>query len=222
MTNEIIIPQEVKTLTNTVKGNVEFYRSDQFTIKTAEQYTSSAEDLKRVHAQEKEIKERKAGMTRPLNATKDAIMSFFRIPERYCAEIKAAISEKRVGYQKEQNRIRREEEDRIRKLQEAEAKKLERRAANVKTEEKAEELRQEAEQIRETAPTVSVGAIEKSQGIRTVTSYKFTIIDPSKIPAEYLIPDEQKIGRVIRATRGEVSIPGVKNYTETKESSTGR
>lgn len=221
-TTELTIPKEAQDLTNEVKGNVDFYKSDAFTIQTAEQYSNSAEDLKRVHAQEKKISELRLGMTRPLDATKKAIMDFFKVPEQYCADIKSAISTKRVGYQREQDRIRREEEERIRKLQEAEAKKLEQRAAKVKSEEKAEKLRQEAQQIRETAPVTTIAPIEKSEGIRTVTNYKFEITDASKVPAEYLIPDEQKIGRVVRATRGEIIIPGVKVYSETKESSTGR
>jgi len=222
METQLVIPKEAQDLTNEVKGNVDFYKSDQFMIQTVEQYTASAEDLKRVHAQEKKVSELRLSMTRPLDATKKSIMAFFKVPERYCSDIKVAISGKRISYQQEQDRIRKEEEDRIRKLQEAEAKKLERRADNVKSEEKAEDLRQEAEQIRETAPVTSVAPVEKSEGIRTITNYKFEITDPSQIPAEYLTPDEQKIGRVVRATKGEITIPGVKIYSETKESSTGR
>ena len=221
-TTELTIPKEAQDLTNEVKGNVDFYKSDKFLIETAEQYTTSAEDLKRAHAQEKKISELRLGMTRPLDTTKKAIMAFFKVPEKYCTEIKSAISTKRVGYQREQDRIRQKEEDRIRKLQEAEAKKLEKQAENVKSPELAEAKREEAEQIRETAPVTSIAPLEKSEGIRTVTNYKFEIIDPSKIPVEYLIPDEQKIGRQVRATKGEISIPGIKTYTETKESSTGR
>lgn len=221
-TTDIIIPKEAQELTNEVKGSVDFYRSDKFLIETAEQYANSAEDLKRVHAQEKKISELRLSMTRPLDETKKKIMAFFKIPEKYCADIKLAISNKRCEYQREQDRIRREEEERIRKLQEAEAKKLEARAAKLKNEERAEQLRQEAEQIRETAQTTTVAPPEKSEGIRTVTNYKFEITDVSKVPAEYLIPDEQKIGRVVRATKGEISIPGVKVYSETKETATGR
>lgn len=221
-TTGLIIPKEAQELTAEVKGNVDFYKSNQFIITTAEQYSNSAEDLKRVHTQEKKIEDLRLSMTRPLDATKKAIMDFFRIPEQYCTEIKSAISTKRVEYQREQDRIRREEEERIRKLQEAEAKKLEAQATKVKSPELAEQKRQEAQQIRETAPIVSMAPLEKSAGVKTIINYKFEITDASKIPAEYLIPDEQKIGRVVRATRGEISIPGIRVYTETKEAPTGR
>ena len=221
-TTELLIPEEARQITNEVEKGLNFYRSSAYSIVTAEQYTSAAEDLKKVHSQEKKIGELRLSMTRPLDATKKAILEFFKIPEQYCADIKSAIGIKRLDYQREQDRIRREEEERIRKLQEAEAKKLEARAAKLKSEGRAEELRQEAQQIRETAPVTTIAPLEKSEGIRTVTNYKFEIIDPSKIPAEYLMPDEQKIGRVVRATRGEIVIPGVSTYIETKESSTGR
>ncbi len=219
---DLVIPEEAKQLTNEVKTSLDFYKSDKFIIKSTEQYSLSADDLKTVHAQEKKISELRLSMTRPLDATKKAIMDFFRIPEQYCADIKSAISNKRLEYQKEQDKIRQKEEDRVRRLQEAEATKLEARADKLKSEGRAEELRQEAQQIRETAPTISIPPVEKSEGIRTVTNYKFEIIDATKIPSEYLIADEQKIGRVVRATKGEITIPGIKIYIETKESPTGR
>ena len=46
------------------------------------------------------------------------------------------------------------------------------------------------------------------------TRWKFRINDVGKIPHEYMIPDEQKIGAVIRATKGQVQIPGVEIYSE--------
>lgn len=222
MEAEIITQKEVQELTNEIRVNLDCYKSEQFLIQTAEEYANSAEALKKVHSAEKNISERRLSITRKMDAAKKEIMDLFKVPEKYCSEIKSAISTKRVEYQREQDRIRREEEERIRKLQEAEAKKLEARAAKLKSEGRAEELRQEAEQIRDTAPVTSVAPVEKSAGVKTITNYKFEITDASKIPAEYLIPDEQKIGRVVRATRGEITIPGVKVYTETKEAATGR
>lgn len=46
------------------------------------------------------------------------------------------------------------------------------------------------------------------------TRWKFKIVDASKIPREYLVPDETKIGGVIRATKGAVTIPGVEAFSE--------
>lgn len=41
------------------------------------------------------------------------------------------------------------------------------------------------------------------------TRWTYKIVNPAMIPREYLIPDETKIGGVIRATKGAVQIPGV-------------
>lgn len=46
------------------------------------------------------------------------------------------------------------------------------------------------------------------------TRWKFRINNPALIPREYLIPDETKIGGVIRATKGSISIPGVEAFSE--------
>jgi len=44
--------------------------------------------------------------------------------------------------------------------------------------------------------------------------WKFEVIDFAALPNEYKIADEVKIGKVIRATKGTISIPGVKAWPE--------
>jgi hypothetical protein len=44
--------------------------------------------------------------------------------------------------------------------------------------------------------------------------WKFSVINPKAVPAEYLIPDEKKIGRVVRASNGGLKIPGVRIWSE--------
>lgn len=56
--------------------------------------------------------------------------------------------------------------------------------------------------------------IERVDGIKKRTAYKFEIEDESLIPREYLCPDEKKIGAVVRATKGNLNIPGVKIIRE--------
>ena len=46
------------------------------------------------------------------------------------------------------------------------------------------------------------------------TRWKFKITNAALIPREYLIPDETKIGGVIRATKGSITIPGVEAFSE--------
>lgn len=54
----------------------------------------------------------------------------------------------------------------------------------------------------------------KISGISTRRIPKFEIVDPSKIPDDYWIVDEVKIGKTVRATGGTVQIAGVRIYFE--------
>jgi hypothetical protein len=50
-------------------------------------------------------------------------------------------------------------------------------------------------------------------GLTYRDDWKFEIIDSAALPREYLIPDEIKIGRVVRALKGTTNIPGVRVYS---------
>jgi hypothetical protein len=63
------------------------------------------------------------------------------------------------------------------------------------------------------APMVS-RPLPKTPGVHTTGYWTFEIVDASKIPAAYLIPDEAKIGRVVRAVSGEIAIPGIRVYEQ--------
>ena len=73
----------------------------------------------------------------------------------------------------------------------------------------------------EKAAAANVPKIEVKPNIPTMAgvpsrrNYKFRIIDASRIPRQYLCPDEHKIGRDVRDWKkvGEV-IPGVEAYED--------
>ena len=44
--------------------------------------------------------------------------------------------------------------------------------------------------------------------------WKFKIVDAKLIPAEYLMPDEAKIGKVVSAMRDSAKIPGIEVYED--------
>lgn len=49
----------------------------------------------------------------------------------------------------------------------------------------------------------------RAAGLSTRKHYSFKIVDAALIPREYLIPDEKKIGDVVRAEKMDTNIPGV-------------
>jgi hypothetical protein len=59
----------------------------------------------------------------------------------------------------------------------------------------------------------------RASGLSLTETWKFSIVDASLIPREYLVPDEIKIGRIVRAMKGETKIPGVRIYSEKSVSS---
>jgi hypothetical protein len=56
----------------------------------------------------------------------------------------------------------------------------------------------------------------KVAGTATLTTWTFEIVDAALIPREYLIPDEKKIGGVVRAMKDATKIPGVRIIKQTK------
>lgn len=44
--------------------------------------------------------------------------------------------------------------------------------------------------------------------------WRYTVTDPASIPRDYMIPDDKKIGAIVRAMKGATKIPGVKVYAE--------
>jgi DNA-binding PadR family transcriptional regulator len=63
-------------------------------------------------------------------------------------------------------------------------------------------------------PVILPKETPKVQGMSFRTIWKYRIDNESLIPRQYLIPDEKKIGAVIRANQGKISIPGVTPYEE--------
>jgi hypothetical protein len=65
------------------------------------------------------------------------------------------------------------------------------------------------------APVVIPKAVPKMAGgpvYRTIWKYRIT--DPAKLPRQFLIPDDVKIGQIVRAMKKEHNIPGVEAYEE--------
>lgn len=115
------------------------------------------------------------------------------------------------------------EQERIRRQAELAAQEAARKAEEERRLKEAESLEKQGDQKGveevlsapiEVAPVIVQKTVPKVQGISFTERWKFQIVDASKIPREYLVPDEIKIGQVVRALKGATSIPGVKAYSE--------
>lgn len=117
-------------------------------------------------------------------------------------------------FEVEQEQKRRAEEDRQREEQRKKAED-ERIKAAAKLEKEGE--KQAAQELIdapiEVAPVV-IPKAEAPQGISYRENWKYRITDASKLPREYLVPDDKAIGGVVRALKGETRIAGIEVYME--------
>jgi len=185
-------------------------------ITNQEQYETSADFLQTVKAMQKKIKESfNIIIEKAHRAHKEAVAQ----RDKHLQPLKEAESIVKKGmitYTEEQNRKAQEEQQRLQALADKEAelqrKRLEARITNAVAkgkEEKAEELRLQQEQIEAIAPVVTP-QVETPKGVSYSTRWSAEVIDANLVPREYLVPNQQALDAVARATKGSISIPGVK------------
>lgn len=187
-----------------------------FVVPNNETYVNASSVLKFIKTTATELDALRKSMTKPLDESKKRIMDFFRKPLNNLVMVENNIKKAMLTFQKEQERKRKEEEDRLLEQQRKDKEKLEKRADKAEEKgntEKAETLREEAEQKESVVPTVAP-MVEKVSGISTKKIWKFKIVDAKLIPREYLMPNEKMIGEVGRATKGTLKIAGIEFYSD--------
>jgi len=184
-------------------------------IATADQYSSAGEFLKKVSNKIRELDTERKKLTKPLDDSKRNIMEFFRIPTEKLKRVQTIIIQAMMAYQREQQRIALELQAKADEEARKQREKLEaqaQKAAEKGKEEKADALMAQAEMI--VAPVITTQEAPKVKGVATKKIWKFEIIDETQLPREYMTPDTTKIGSVVRATKGTLTIAGVRIYSE--------
>jgi len=121
-----------------------------------------------------------------------------------------------ADYDTEQERIRREEQLRL----EAAARRLaeDRLIAEAAAAESAGNQAQADAILAEpvvVAPAFVPKAVPKIEGGPVYREiWKVRVVDAALIPREYLIVDEQKLGQMARALKGQFNVPGAEAYSE--------
>ncbi len=205
-------------------------RYENYAVTCQADYERAVDEIRLIKCKARELDDLRKSMTRPLDDAKKRIIDFFRPPMEALSSAENRVKGATVAYQQEEARRDREREERLREAQRKEAErlaKLQREAeerARIAAEEgnaaKAAADARKAEDfaarqaIAESAPVKLAPTVQKVAGARTVKNWKFAIEDAAAIPREYMIPDEVKIGKVVRATAGSLAIPGVRIYCE--------
>ena len=178
-------------------------------------YTRAGELWSAINDMKKQVDETFKGIiSKAHQAHKEALLQRAKIfdpLDKAGRSVKGLMS----AYDAEQERIRREEEARLREIarKEEEERQL---AEAMEAEENGDH--ETATEIISTPvnvpPVVVPKTTPKLQGgpvYRTI--WQFRITDARKIPRDYLMPDEVKIGGVVRALKEATNIPGVEAYS---------
>lgn len=208
--NEVMVPDEVKTA---VESRVQWARS--LVVRSQGEREQAGAVIREVKGLIAAIDARFDDAVKAAHgAWKSAVAvrdSFRKGPEEVERLCKAAC----VTFDLMEESRRRAEQMRLQAIADEQARKekeaLLKKAAAYKTPEKAEQARQEAAAI--VPPTVHIPEAPKAAGESMVTNWLFKIVDTSIIPPEYKMVDESKIGKVVRATKGTLAIPGVEIYS---------
>lgn len=190
MTNELTIPEEIRTKVSDVE-----VKAKAFNIKTQNDMNAGADLLHQVKQVKTLIIERKESITRPLMQSLSSIRDLFKPFEESYKEAEKIIKDKMLDYQiEEENRI---ENDKAKIMRRVEKGTLRHDTAI----EKLENL--------PSVPKTAVGGVGK---IQTRTLTKVRIMDESIIPREYMMPNLPKITEAILRLKAE--IPGAERYEE--------
>jgi len=131
----------------------------------------------------------------------------------YTAEQERKRLEAITAIRRAEDQRRQIEEKALREAQEAEM-----RARAAKNEEDRERARAEVDAILDKAieeetklvPSFIIPEAPKSEGLSMRDCWDFEITDEALIPREYLVPDESKLRRVVKAMKDKTNIPGIR------------
>jgi hypothetical protein len=165
--------------------------SETFEVLEPQDRELAAEKLKEVKAGQKDLDKLYREAKAPIDAILKELKARVGEPEKALLEAESNFKSKILAYDRKLS----EQLEKQRREQQA-------------------ELDVEAEFSGTTAPRVGIVEIKREDGIVYREIWKFEIVDAALIPLEYLQPNETMIGSIVRGSKGAVSIPGVKVYSE--------
>lgn len=186
-------------------------------ISSQHKYMAATEFLQTIKAMQQKVKETFEPICKKAHA---AWVEATGQRNKFLDPLEAAervVKQKMAAYLDEQDRKRREEEARqaeeLRKQQEKARKQAEKEEAKGNIE-KADLIRQEAQESALRAPAAQVPQ-PKAEGIKKIEKWHYKITSLDRLPKKYMIPNDKMLQDLASATKGKVDIPGVQFYSET-------
>lgn len=192
----LVLAQEAKKLRDYAMARV---------ITTETDLKPATEDLSIIARVKKALSEKKAEYLKPIKAHVDAVNTAFTSITAPLDEADTVTRGKILTFRQEQERRVREAEE-INRLRVEAAK---REATLNGTGEITVETT-----LLEVPATLPNHVRTELGSLGTAKTWKFEVVDIKMLPDDYKVANEVKIGQVVRATKGTISIPGVKIWSE--------
>ena len=204
-------------LSTELKQKIEQYQKDgtalaQFKIETNGEYEQSIEILKTIKAKSKELETERKKMTDPLDASKKAIMDFFRKPIDALDNASEWVKKSALAFVQKQEAIRLAEQKRLQ--DEAEAKQIELDEKIAEKQAQGKDTSKLEAKKREIITPALQSNVSKISGTFVKKTWKARVIDFKAMPDDYKIPNEKALNSLAQATAGTMKIAGVEFYCE--------
>lgn len=208
------------------KSNTLVTKAQNTAIKTQVQYIEAAEFLKSVKALKKEIGDTFDPIIAKAHLTHKEACNQKNKYLKPAVGAERLINDKMAVWDDEQDRKRRIEQARLDEKNRKEAEKLAERARKAEEKgntEKAEELKEQAEEKEFTVP-VAPSTAPKVEGLTKKVTWKARVTDIDKLPEEYIIKTANMplLNTIARSVKDTKKIPGVKFYSDKSFSDSGR
>jgi hypothetical protein len=179
-------------------ASLEQFAAD-FAVTTPAQYSAGAEDLQRVKSAAAKLEATRTGMTGPLNASLKRINDFFRAPAQRLLDIEKIIKRKLRDFSDAEDARRAEEQRKLNEKAERERLRLQAIADNAAA--KGQEKKQETFETRAAAVVAPVveRQVPKIAGLSKRDNWTYDLLDESKLPREYTMPDHVKLRKFVKA-----------------------
>ena len=184
-------------------------------VKTPEDYLFAGEFLRSLKDQRRSIQEWFKPLKEKADQAHKAIIRKEKEALKPLEEAEALIAPAMLAWKREEERKAEEEARRIR--EEARKREEEIRLAEAIQAER-EGYKEEAQAILEEPIDIPVVTVQtrtpKIAGLAERTTWTFRVVNEDLIPREYLMPNLNKIGAVVRIDKGKTKIPGIQAFPQ--------
>lgn len=181
-------------------------------IETGDQYVDAGNFRKAIRKYERDVEDMEKSATRPILAGLETVRSWFRPARDASAKARAIMDQKLTAWNQQKERLRLAEEAKLREKARAEEAKLRDQAA--KLEQKGKTVQAQAKlEAAESIPTPAVvDTTPKVKGMHFREDWDFEVINADDVPDQYWCLDLDKIRKLVRATKGELEIAGIRIF----------